>query len=515
MQGLEYKNIHLYILQDVKEFMHTDYTKKAVHGAIVVFVMSILASGFGYILRLMLAKNLIPSEFGLVYAVIACFGLIYIFQHLGLNEALTWFIATHRLREQYSRIKSAIVFVVCFQTFTAIILGLVLIVSADWFAVHYFGNSLAANLVLIHAILLVLLPFETVFQSIFQGFHFMHLYSGVNLVRVLVTLVATYGFLSVGFGVLSVFYGYLVAALVPFVVWFPLFLRRIMPQYSNLAYTVDKKLVSDLFSFGVPVIFTSVAGIVMTYTDTIMLTGYRSLEEVGLYNAAVPTASLLWVIASSLTIVTFPITTELWEKKQHAQLRAGIELLYKYAIIFIIPFALTLYIYPDLILRTLFGEAYMPAAVVLQVLSFGAVLYTIGKVNDAIFLGIGKPRISSRIAITGAVFNIVGNAVLIPSYGMFGAAISTVAGFLVMLISGLYSIRGVVLFRIPWQEWFSTLVSAGFFLGVVEYTKTLFDLPVLLEAVLCLVLGFAAYLIGLILLRAVSIAEVRSILARI
>ena len=52
------------------------YTKLAVRGAATVFIISIIAAFLGYLVRLILAKNLTVEQFGLFYAVFAFIALL-------------------------------------------------------------------------------------------------------------------------------------------------------------------------------------------------------------------------------------------------------------------------------------------------------------------------------------------------------------------------------------------------------------------------------------------------------
>ena len=64
-------------------------TRAAFYSFLWVGGGTVLANLFGYLLRILLARNLTVAEYGLVYAVMALFGLVSILVHWGLGEALT------------------------------------------------------------------------------------------------------------------------------------------------------------------------------------------------------------------------------------------------------------------------------------------------------------------------------------------------------------------------------------------------------------------------------------------
>ena len=47
------------------------YTKRLVRGGAFLFVMSVVAAFVSYFIRIILARNLSPAEYGLFYAVFA------------------------------------------------------------------------------------------------------------------------------------------------------------------------------------------------------------------------------------------------------------------------------------------------------------------------------------------------------------------------------------------------------------------------------------------------------------
>lgn len=495
-----------------------NYTKKAVHGAAIVVAMSVLASILGYILRIVLAKNLSPSDFGMVYAVIAMFGSIYVFQHLGLNDALTYCVSKHNTKGTHNHIWSSLHFVMRTQKTIAIILAISLAMLADLLAVHYLNSAAARPLIYMHCILLILLPYETAFQSLFQGLQMMASYSGVNLLRISVSLISTIIFLRLGFGASSLFMAYLVCASLPFIIWTPAFARmrpELWNSYLRAPSTYSPKVRSEMMAYSLPVLASSVAAAVMSYTDTLILTGTRTLAEVGLYNAAVPTASLLWAVASSLAIVTFPMTSELYHSKKLDTLRIGIETLQKYSMMIILPMAVTIFAYPEFILGILFGPSYVGAATTLQALALAAVIYSLAKVNDSIAMGIGKTKICFKAAMTSAAVNLILNILLIPRYGMIGAAIAVLCGFITSYAISTYLLRRIVRYKIPLLIWAKTAISVLIFYGSIKAIQTTLKADDYTIAAISLICGTLAYILMLFMLRVIHITEIKDLAARI
>ena len=406
-----------------------NYTKKAIKGVIIVFVMSILASIFGYFLRLILARTLTIEEFGLIYSIIYFFGFFSIFQNLGLAEALAKYIAEFKVKNQFSEIKNSIIIAFLSQLLSSIVIGLIFIIFSQFLSVNYFHYPDASLLIKIYAIAVILYPTTGIFSSIFRGFQHMKYYSLIDFSWILFIFTATFILLNLGFGILSPFIAYLLVNILPVIFYFPLFIKKTFPDFFEIKFRFDKILTKKLFLFGIPVMLSGFAGVIFSYTDTIMITYFRSLKEVGLYNVGMPTAQILSRVALALVVVLLPISSELWAKKNFKKLKIGIELLYKYSFILVLPLSLLMFLFPEIILNVLFGESYLEAADVLRILSIGTIVFTIAQINNSILSGIGKPKIVSKIMLVSACFNAVLNFFLIPMIGIVGAAIATFISF--------------------------------------------------------------------------------------
>lgn len=77
------------------------------------------------------------------------------------------------------------------------------------------------------------------------------------------------------------------------------------------------------------------------------------------------------------------------------------------------------------LLVTLFGPEYRPAGAVMAVLMCAAAPLFLSAALGNIAVAIGKPQVFARTAVAAAVLNLLTNLVLIPRFGITGAAITT------------------------------------------------------------------------------------------
>ena len=79
----------------------------------------------------------------------------------------------------------------------------------------------------------------------------------------------------------------------------------------------------------------------------------------------------------------------------------------------------------DLVVVLLFGHEFDDSAEVLKVLLPGIILFSVDRILSNDLAGRGKPEVNMYTSIFTVVSNLVMNLLLVPKYGLFGAAFST------------------------------------------------------------------------------------------
>ena len=330
-----------------------NYTKRAVRGAGITLIMSILAAVVAYVTRLVLARNLSVEEYGLFYSVFTFIILFLFFRDLGLGQALVKYMAEFKVNNQFNEIKTAIVSVFSIQLFSSIIFVLIFIFSSSFLAQYYFKNPQASLILRILVFYVIFSVFFIIVKQIFQGFQEMFFFSSMELMKNLIVLVLILIFFYFGQKSFAPVYAYALVCPLLFLIYAPFLFRK----FNFFSYKVVhlKKISKKLFLFGIPVFATSIGGKLIGYIDTIILTYFGTLSEVGVYNAILPSALIFLFFSKAISAVLFPLSSELWAKKDQTKLSKGLTLLYKYTFVTIIPFFLIIYVYTDVLIVKLFG----------------------------------------------------------------------------------------------------------------------------------------------------------------
>jgi len=495
----------------------TNYTKKAVKGTSIVFVMALMTSFLSYLWRVLLEGSLTKSDYGLVFALIAFFQLTLVFKDLGLNSALVKYTAEFRATGKLDRIKASIHITLLIQLIIGLLIGILAILFSDYIAItifhDYADTAMVSFLIKLYAVAMVLVPFVAIRERSFQGFQRMEYLSLVAFIRAFSLLVFTYIFLDSGLFVVAPILAYVVYYLLaPFI--YQRHFNEIFPDFFRIKASIDRKLTKKLLRFGIPVILTGFGGIIFTTIDTAILTLFRPLSEVGLYNIGMPTSRILWKLSPALAVVLLPLSSELWASGNRDRIGKGMAILYKYSFMFILPMAIVMFIFPEIILRLKFGSDTIGAANVVRILSIGAIARDLGAANNNVLSGIGRPGEVSKVTLMGVGANLTLNLALIPFYGMDGAAAATTFTFVLMFLMTMRKLHESIDIRFPWRDFVSVAI-AGILVSAFIILVTTLQLDVWTKLAVSLLFGSVLYVLALLALKTLSIEEVRKTVRRI
>jgi O-antigen/teichoic acid export membrane protein len=274
----------------------------------------------------------------------------------------------------------------------------------------------------------------------------------------------------------------------------------------------DKMFFLEISRFALPNLLTALAGTIIGYIDTMILTYMVSLDKVGVYNAVLPTVLILSYLGGVLATVFFPMVSELWARKEHDRLRNGLALISRYALIIVLPLSLSMLFFSKIILRVFFGENFVSGASALSILSVGVIFLSLAQINFSVLNGIGRPKEITKITVVAALFNIVFNIILIPVMGIAGSALTTTMSYLIMLVWSYLLIKKSFPFK--FERLLAILISSAAFLISLYILKSILSVNVYVESAICLVVSGLIYVAAIFLFRLVAVKDLRLLLKR-
>ena len=174
---------------------------------------------------------------------------------------------------------------------------------------------------------------------------------------------------------------------------------------------------------------------IYTLVDTTMLGMMSTNEHVAFYTYGSRVNRILLQVTNTITMVLVPRISYEYKEKNLSEFNRLLTRGLKSIIIFSIPMIIGIQFTSQFLFTKLYGDAYVTSGIVEQILCFVLIISPIGYLLGSRVMLVSNNEKKMVLCVgSGAVVNIIGNAILIPVYNEFGAAIASVLSEVVVMI---------------------------------------------------------------------------------
>lgn len=467
-------------------------------GAGIGFIGLAFGMAFGFFTRMIIARFLGPDEYGLISLGVACLSIATTIGLLGLSSGITRYVSFYKGRNDRGRIKGTITSALKISFPISLILASLLFFGSKWISVNIFDETNLEQILQIFAIAVPFWCLAQIFLRAMVGFQDVRykvyvedIFQNVFKVALIILL------LYYGFGVLGVALGWILAIIVmPFLALYFLE-RRVFPIFDTKVKATSVR--KELFSFSWPVTLVEASRLIFGWTGTLMLGYFITSYDVGIYNAALPTAGLMQIALASFAAIFMPVISELYSTRKYEDIRRIYRIVTKWIFTIVFPGFLLILIFSKQIMWILFGSEYVSGSTALCTLAFGYLIASGVGPTSSVLTAFGKTKIIMGCYFVGAVANLVLNLYLIPIYGINGAAIATASSYVFMNILTLLFVYKIGKVQ-PFSVGFFKPVLASVLACLLVYAVTKYLIGATLFVLVVMFFVFLALYFGLLLL---------------
>ena len=308
-------------------------------------------------------------------------------------------------------------------------------------------------------------------------------YALASITNVIVTVAAMVLFVAVfHWGAIGLIVGNFTGTLV-------VYLALVLYRTEQLGLEFDRNLFRRMQKFGMPLVPAALALWVINFVDREFVVWYKGLGEAGIYSAAVKIASVITFVMIAFR-TAWPAFAYSIEDDREAK-RA-----YAFVLTYLLAFAswgaLALGALAPWWTKLLTAPKYQGAEKGVALLAFAGVVYA---GYTVLAIGSGRARrtqLNWVVTGVGAAANIALNFWLIPEYGWVGAAISTLAAYVVLFAGMTLYAQNVYPVPYQWRR-VATVLAAAVLLTVAPRAA---GWPLLPSAVCVAVYPLALALLG-------------------
>ncbi len=463
--------------------MIREFKRLGKHSAIYG-LSNILSRAIAFILLPLYTRYLTPTDYGVLEILTVTVAFVSIVLQMGLGSAIFKVVLYDKDKTEEVLLSTAFYFLVI----SSGVFILILYLLAPSIARLILDTPQYENLVRI--------VFFTAFLDIISIIPLARLrmheesikYSVVNIGKFVVGLLLTIYFIA---GLKKGVEGLVIASAIQSGI-FALVLVGILAKALRL--TFSGSALWEMFSFGLPLVPMGVAAAVLSMADRYFLRYYATLEDIGLYALGYKVGLVVNLLVSSFQIA-WPAVLFSVAKRDDAQKFYSKLLTYFMLVLTFVGLGLSVLSREALRVMTTekFYDAYQ--VVPLVVLSY---IFLGGYYVTAIGTNLMKKTQYLALAtITAAIVHLILNFVLIPDYGMMGAAVSTVISYAVMAAISCGSSLKFYPIDYEWGRLLKIIAVAAALYGTSNLIHTdILAVDVFLKTVLVVAFPFALYLLS-------------------
>ncbi len=402
---------------------------RVLRGARATIAVRIVAALLAYISLIAFARWMGASEYGAYAYAITWVGLLSLPAALGLPMVSLRFVAEYSAAGVWSKVRGLLVRSILLTMLTgvaiAIVVATAILVAGDFVPVAYRIPLLLALLgIPVVALTQLGIQVGRAFGWVVAAFMPSQVLHPVLLLSVGGAFVVAGQTLGASGLVIATMGVAAVCLLGQWVV----FAWRLRPRLRNVAPQHEQKM---WLRVAAPLLLIDVFMVVLTYADILMVGIFFDPSSVAFYVAASRTAGIVTFFTAAIGALVGPRIAELNSQGRLAEVQELIRGITPWIAIPATLVAVFLIATGPFVLP-LFGEGFDVAWVPLIILSIGNLILCINGPALLLLTMTGHQDMTAKVYAVAAVANVLLNAVLIPVFGLTGAAIATAVSVTVM-----------------------------------------------------------------------------------
>ncbi len=262
-------------------------------------------------------------------------------------------------------------------------------------------------------------------------------------------------------------------------------------------YTFELQICTKLFADSWPLFFMAVCVAVNHRIDQIILFKMMDANALGLYSAVVTLTESLHIIPMAFMASMFPLLSSSY-RESFPKFSTMSRKSFKYMGLIIIPIAVLTTLLAERILVLAYGKSFAAASAAFSIIIWSEVFVFQGMVLSGTVTAAGLQRFLIFAPPVGAILNIILNLILVPKYGIAGAAVATVNSYGGILIFLQLMIKPLRLYMVDYLKSLVSPLFCSIPMGIFVYSFIQWNL------VFLIVVSVVIYFLTLLITRTID-----------
>ncbi len=423
--------------------------KEIFTGSFLTFVFRMGGMFVGYLVILYISNNFGAEGMGIYSLTISVITLMAMLSGLGFNMSVLRYVGQFNKEANNKKLKLLYLYVLEITIPLSLIASVSLYMLSEFIATVFFNDIRYRDTLKIASFII---PFFSLFRlnvEYIRGLKDLKVSEllrslSIPLVNILFLLIMAYNSSDPDIPL----YSYAIATFFSLMVSLYYIYKRVAHIQIDSRESFKKR---ELVNTSIPMLVTMLSTFIMGDVSLWLLQSFTTAKEVGVYNIALKISVLISLVLMVVNTIAAPKFSELYWAKEYTALKRVIAQSTKLIFLTSLFLAVTVILFRETILG-LFGEEFIIGGSVLILLVF-AQLFNALTGSVGIFLSMtGQQKILRNIIVITMVLTIVLNYIVIPIYGMNGAAFVFLLSSIIANVSSVYYVKtrlGYVTFYIP------------------------------------------------------------------
>lgn len=237
--------------------------------------------------------------------------------------------------------------------------------------------------------------------------------------------------------------------------------------------SIDRSFMRMFASYGLPMVGWMLCGQVLALSDRLLIGAFRGSTEVGIYSANYNLVMMgFGLISTPLLTASYPLIMTAWESSGTERIIRVISQFSKYYVLAILPVVVFIALFSREIVTILLGTEYREGYQIIPYVLGGVVVWGLAMIGHKGLEIQERTRMLLLLVGVSALVNIALNLVVIPAYGYFGAAVTTLVSnscypVLVYLVT-----KPSIPWKLPWKSIARISIAAaamGMLMWLIRY----------------------------------------------
>ncbi len=418
-----FKSLALKVLHKIQ---HKDH-KELLSGAFLALMFKGFGLVFGYLFTIVAVRELGVTDFGIFAMAQGLYQVAAMIGRMGFDSSVVKHVSQLSFKQDHARIKEVYNKGLKVVLLAGTVTVLFFFLGADVLATYAFGkeNLTGAFQIMALAVLpsIILFYNSGALRGLKKIGHFSALVNFANFFLATILLLILPKFLAIERMLEVVFaIGVTLAALYSFIPW----IRHSKFREHRPSSELKTK---DLIDTSLPMLFSGTLVTLNGWTDTLILGAMVSEDEVGIFRVLLRVSSVANVVLFAVNSISAPKFAQLKDANDTKGLQRYVTQSTKLIVFSTLPILLLIAVFYGPIL-SLFGDAFEPELYVWAVvlLCSGQLFNAFCGSGGMLLIMTGHQKANQNIILISFAINIVANLILIPYYGLFGAAFANMIG---------------------------------------------------------------------------------------